>query len=589
MSLVVLSACSAGSGDGAPETSSAPSVSEQECADLARAAAAPLQDFVDEYDVLMVAEWNAIDPPPDVAPARDAVAANVRAAIAQGCEPMAVEAGVEAAIGDLESTGEVGAAIVDALNGVDPTGEPVAQERGTVPTTVTVRPGDDLNEILPTVAEGSTLELAAGTHEYDTPIVVDVGVRFVGADRATTTIRSSAEGAGLVFLGSGGLAVEDLTIEHIGESPASVMLAIAGPLTVDGVELRGAVAGDTDAGGGHGLVLAFESLPGFPDLTPEERAGDLVIDDSSFVDNAAAGVLVRGDAEPSISGARVTGNGQCGICYGGRSGGTVDASTIEENPIGIQAADDVSLSVADSTILGNSEVGVSVEGAADVEVVRTDITRNGEIGAQVSGTSTTRFSENVIDEQAVGVLATGDVDLVLIGNVIANGEVGLQVDGRVVLDVHDNRIWASELTGIGTSGDTTGVVRDNLVEGARVAGIQVAGEASLRVASNSISGPGDVGISFAESSGGSVDANTVTGRTVGIQVAGSAAPDVTGNIIVDSGVVGLLYIDEASGIATGNDISGAGEASVLLGGTGVPDVGDNELNGGRVVVQPLDE
>jgi len=566
-----------------------PSVTEQECADLAGEASAPLQEFVDEYDALMVAEWNAIDPPPDAGEARDAVAANVRAAIAKGCDPTAVEAGVEAAIGELDSTGEVGAAIVDAFNGVDPIGEPIAPERGTVPTTVTIRPGDDLNEILPTVAEGSTLELAAGTHEYDVPIIVDVGVRLVGAGRDATIVRSSAEGAGLVFLGSGGLAVENLTIEHIGESPASVMLAIAGPLTVERVELRGAVAGDTDAGGGHGLVLAFEPLPGFPDLTPDERAGDLVIDDSSFVDNAAAGVLVRGDAEPSISGARATGNGECGLCYGGRAGGTVVESIIGDNRIGIQAADDASLSVADSTIVDNSDVGLTIEGAADVEVLRTDITRNGEIGVQASGTSTPRLRDNVIDEHAVGVLATGDVALVLIDNVVANGEVGLQADSRVALDVRGNQIWASERTAIGLSGDTTGVVRDNLVEGASIAGIQVAGDASLRVASNSISGPGDVGISFSESSGGSVDANIVTGRTVGIQVAGSADPDVTGNVIVDSQVVGLLYVDEASGIAVGNDISGAEEASVLLGGTGLPDVRDNELNGGRVVTQLLEE
>jgi hypothetical protein len=583
-----LAACSSAADDAGIEATSvpAPGLAVAECVDLARAAVSPLQEFVDQYDVLTVAEWNAIDPPPDIAPAQDEVAVNGRAAIERGCDPAIVEAGIEAAIANLDSAGEVGAAIVGALTGEEPLDDSAALQRDAEPTSVVINPGDDLSAILSRVAEGSTLEFAAGTHEFDSTIIVDVGVRLVGVSRATTRIRSSASGAALVFLGPGALEVADLTIEHVGDLPASVMLAIAGPVAINGVELRGGIAGDAEAGGGHGLVFAFDPLPGFPERTPAERAGALVVADSAFVDNERAGVLATGDARPAISGSLVTGNGGCGLCYLDTSGGPVADTTIEGNRIGVQAGDDSAPSIINSSITANSDVGLSIFGASDVDVLGSAIARNGDIAIQVAGTSTSRFAENVIDEHLVGVLATDDAELVLGDNDITNSQVGVQVDGRVMLDVHDNRISAAEIAGLSLAGESAGSVRNNVLEAMPVAGIQIFGAATPDVSGTTISGPGEVGVSFVESAGGSATGNVIAGREIGVQVGGGASPDIVGNTIIDSGVVGILYGDDASGSATSNNISGGDSFRIVVGGSAAPELSDNELNGGEVVRQP---
>jgi hypothetical protein len=581
-----LAACSSGADDTTSDaTTPRTTLARDECDDLARAAVAPLQEFVDRYDGMMVAEWNALDPPPDVGPVQDDVAAQGRAAVAEGCDPATIEAGIAAAVAQLDSDGEVGAAIVAALNGEELPATSEAGPASDAPERVLVRSGDDVVDILDDIAAGSTLEFAAGVHEIDQTIVIESAARLEGADRTTTTIRSSAEGAALVFLGAGSLEIEGLTVEHVGDAPASVMLAIGGPVNVTQVALRGAVAGDGGAGG-HGLVYAFEPLDGFPELTPAERAGDLVVSDSEIVDNASAGVLVTGDAEPVISGSLIARNGECGLCYRSESGGSVVASTIEGNRIGAQIEGDATPTIAGGAIVDNVDVGLSIDGGADVSVTGTEIARNGDVGVQLGGRSTPRLEENTIEGQSVGVIATDDVAPVLRGNLVTGGDFGLQVDGRVVLDVVDNRFRSVASAALRLDGASTGRIRGNVLEGMPLAGIQVDGDAAPDISGTTISGAGEVGLSFAGNSAGSATGNSISGRDIGVQVAGRAAPVISGNTIVDSAVVGILYGEEAAGTATRNEIGGADSFRIVVGGNSTPEVTDNDLKGGEVVRDP---
>ena len=40
-------------------------LSDEQCLEAARAAAAPMQQFIDQYGELNIEEWNALDPPPN--------------------------------------------------------------------------------------------------------------------------------------------------------------------------------------------------------------------------------------------------------------------------------------------------------------------------------------------------------------------------------------------------------------------------------------------------------------------------------------------------------------------------------------------
>ena len=145
------------------------------------------------------------------------------------------------------------------------------------PSTVTITPGDDVDKqvraALDKVADGSTIQFGAGVFELTQPVVVDISVNFVGAGSDQTTLSSAAEGVGVAFVGPGGFAMTDLTLEHTGDKEASVFLAIEGPVAIAHAVVRGGVVGaDATSGGGHGIVFAFDPIQGFPDRTDSERA-----------------------------------------------------------------------------------------------------------------------------------------------------------------------------------------------------------------------------------------------------------------------------------------------------------------------------
>ena len=404
------------------------------------------------------------------------------------------------AIAALRGDGEVGAAIAAALRGE----ESGATRREATASNVIVRPGDDVMATLARVGDGSTVTFAAGSYELTDTVVVDVSMEIIGAGRAETTISSSASGVALAFVGPGELVVSDLALRHTGDEPASVLLAIEGGLTLRDVEVSGG-CGAEQSGAGHGVVFAFEDLPGLPSRSPEQRAGPLIVEGVTITGNEAAGILVSGDAAPAISGSTISGNGTCGVCYTGEAAGLLNSSTVEDN---------------------------------------------GEIGVQVTGNSHPGVAGSTVRRNPVGMLLmdAGNADVsttVFDGNV-----VGIQVGGNAHLTATANELPSAEQVAVSLGETSTATIRENSIGGGGSVGIEVDGSAAATVVGNTIEGTGDVGVSFAATSSGTVDGNTITGRGVGIQVAGAAAPELVGNQVTDSHLIGLLFAEEASGWCT---------------------------------------
>ncbi len=144
-------------------------LTDEECVEAAAEAVAPLQEFVERYENLSVEEWNALDPPPDVETAQDAVVSIAQAAVDRGCFPATMEERITAEIDEIDGQGEVGRAIAAALRGDGPFLGPPAPivestvPRNSVPTTVTLEPGESLPDLLLRLAPGSTVRFAAGS------------------------------------------------------------------------------------------------------------------------------------------------------------------------------------------------------------------------------------------------------------------------------------------------------------------------------------------------------------------------------------------------------------------------------------------
>lgn len=613
-------------------TTTTSTVPESQCRAVAERAALLLQGFVDDYDTLSIAEWNALDPPPDLVDIRDQVVALAQSAVDLGCDPSTMEAMLIASVSELSGEGPVGSALAAAFRGDDPIFGPPApvattNPREVEPSTVTVQPGQDLDAVLERIAPGSTVEFAAGTHHFTESIVVDIDVTFVGAGRENTIISSSAEGVAVVFVGPGGFEARDLTVEHTGDAPASVLMALEGPVRLQDAAIRGAVVGTGDAGGGHGVVFAFEQMEGLPERSAAERSGELTVQGSIIADNQAGGILMTGDAAPNIDGVTISGSGSCGLCFTGTSSGTVLNSVFDDNAIGIQIGDDATPMLNDSTVTNSTATGIAIDGrsapniagflidanqvgvqiggesapvlndstvsnSAMVGVVMLGtstprinsnlIEYNGDVGVQAGDSSNPVIEDNNINHHGVGVLVAQSATPSLMRNGIANHDIGIQIGGEANAEVIGNTVWVSAVTAISIADSSTAVVDDNSIADAPGAAIQAVGDSSSEITGNTIESAGSVGISFTGNAVGTAADNEVSDRVIGVQVAGSAAPDITDNTISSSVDVGIRFAEAAKGRATGNVVSGAEAVGVLVEGTAAPEVRDNELTGNGV-------
>jgi hypothetical protein len=532
--------CSSSDGsDGGGTTAAAATLpSEDDCRAAARDAVAPAQAFIDEHEELTVEEWNALRPPPDVAAVQRNIQERLQAAVGLGCLPALVEQEVLAVVEGLQGEGPVGSAIAAALKGEQTSQAP----RELTASRTSVHPGDDVAAVLARVGAGSTVSFESGNYELTESVVIDVSLELVGKGRQQTTITSSAAGVALAFVGPGDLSVRDLALRHTGDEAASVLLAIEGGVTVRGVDISGG-SGTVETGAGHGLVLAFENLPNFPERTPEQRAGSVVVDDTRVTGNEAAGILVSGDAAPRITGSTISGNARCGICFTGDAAGSVTTSTLEDN---------------------------------------------GPIGIQVVGAAHPSIEGNIVRRHGVGMLAGETSSPAITRNTLEENQVAMQAGGTVRLDAAENTIPTAERVAISLVESSTGTVRGNRIGTGAPVGIEVAGSASPAIEANTVEGAGDVGISFVETASGRASLNTVTGRDIGLQVGGSATPELLGNQVAGSQLVGMLFAGQAAGSARENAVTGSIGSAVQVTGTSHPEITANELRGGEFGITYLE-
>ena len=77
---------------------------------------------------------------------------------------------------------------------------------------------------------------------------------LVGAGRDETIVESAADTAAIAVLAGGSMVMNDFTVRHTGELPASVVVAVDSSLELVNMAILGGVV-DGDGGGGSGIVL----------------------------------------------------------------------------------------------------------------------------------------------------------------------------------------------------------------------------------------------------------------------------------------------------------------------------------------------
>jgi nitrous oxidase accessory protein NosD len=253
----------------------------------------------------------------------------------------------------------------------------------TTPRTVTVRPRQDLESVLATLASGSTVRLTAGRYRLSQSLVLFEGVTLRGTGRNRTSLVSTAGSAGVLVLTDGRVELRGLTLRHRG--PRAGTLLMGGPSTsvvLTDAKVTGARR-DKAGNGGNGVMMS--AAPG-----AAARGTTLQVTATEVVDNAAAGVLLTGPHAASIRRSSFAGNGQCGVCFSGSSGGAVLTSRFTDNAAGVAVLDRARPVIADDVFRGG-QVGVQASGHGAPEVRAVQIRKVTRAAVIFSGSSSGRI------------------------------------------------------------------------------------------------------------------------------------------------------------------------------------------------------
>ena len=365
---LLLSACSGGdpAGSAADAPSVAGSASSQgtaACGEVVDGVVAAAQRYVDLYGS-EVTQARPSAEPPDLQQELEQAQSRLSAL---GCDAQTVAGPLTTGLEQIRASG----ALAEAIKG-----QLVASMTGRVGAAATTRRvgvDDDLRDVLPELAPGSTVRLSAGEHRLRDTVVLLQGVRLVGAGRGRTTLSSSAADTALLAVTQDRVDLSELTLRHVGDRPASLVVGAASTsLVLDRVAVVGASGADGESGaggqptGGSGVLMAAGRG------SDENRGTTLEVTDSVFRDNESAGILVSGGHVASVIGSSFVEGGQCGICFVGSSTGLVRDASFNGGVTGLIAADQAAPLLVGSTVSG-AEIGVQAVDRATPVVRRSTV------------------------------------------------------------------------------------------------------------------------------------------------------------------------------------------------------------------------
>ena len=197
-------------------------------------------------------------------------------------------------------------------------------------------PGQE-GELVRRAQAGGEIRLGPGTFHLSERLTLSRSVALIGAGRTSTTIRGSAEGALVLFDGTGSLTLSNLTIEYVGTAPADVLWLADGTTDLRHVQVQGAI---------------------------EDGSG-----------NRGSGIHAYGPAVVSVRDARVTGNGRIGVALQDQAEAYIGTSTVELNGYGVAAWGASRVTVDSSALERNIVSNVYVAGNASATIRASSLAR----------------------------------------------------------------------------------------------------------------------------------------------------------------------------------------------------------------------
>jgi len=459
--------------------------------------------------------------------------------------------------------------------------------QGVAPETrdIMVTPDDDLLAVLPLLGPGSSVRFSEGTFELDATLLIQSQLIIVGAGREETILNSSAEAAAIAVLGEGELVMNDMTVRHVGDNPASVLIAFDAPIELVGVGISGAVA-DGDGAGGSGVVLTGASDVVEGQLLPS--ASVLVtIDDGVISNNNSAGIAVTAALAPTILNSAISANEQCGICYFDTAKGTVQSTTFDSNQVGVQTSGASSPQVSKSNFFNSGAAGMLIEATSTPTVIGNAFEGEQVVGIDVQGEAAPTLTLNRFGAHAVSLSLRGASTANVDNNTIEGGDVGVLVGGTANPVLSLNEVVETTTAAILHTNDSFGQDQGSRLRPADGAGVVIENSAAPAYSDLLIEG-GIVGVIFSDQAGGSVSASSFIGQAVGVEVGDDAAPEIRENLFRGSTEAGVIFSGQSDPVLQSNRIEAPDAIGIQLGGSGAPAVVENTVDGGDTGMLVID-
>jgi parallel beta-helix repeat protein len=447
---------------------------------------------------------------------------------------------------------------------------------------VAVRPGDDVAQILALLDDGSTMTFAAGIYEFDETLLVARSVVLSGAGSEETIIRSSASDAAIAAFGDETLDVQNLAIEHVGDSAASVVLAVGAAVHLDAVVLSGAVA-DEENGGGNGLLLSAGRDDEIGPATVDSR-----IVNSRIVDNMVAGIAVTDDLAPLIENNLVARNALCGICFLERSAGTATANLVEGNEFGIQVGDQAAPMIMGNDISGNTLVGIVLLGTNTAVIADNTLAENGEVAIAVQEQGRSEIRSNTIGAHLFGITLVNESAASVTGNLISDADVGIQVAEQANPTVVDNRLVDIVTVGLLHRDQSTGRFSANTIVRAGRVAVLVEGDAEPEIVGLRVEGA-EVGVSYREQAGGTLSTSYFDMIDIGVQIEDAAGPVIVDSQIEAPEAAGIVVRSTGSAQVKNNLITNPTTLGLGVAGDANPVFEGNTVTGGETAASLIEE
>jgi hypothetical protein len=372
-----ISGCT-GSGGSSPKAAETP---VNPCRPIARDLIASAQRYVDGFGVATQPTVNA-SATPSASPTptstttaapmtqqdfADAVTAARNRLAPDGCSIPAFQEAMTSGLQAVHSNGAIAGAVLMQLRAS------LTGQLPSTPVSASATPHDDLAARLAQMPDGSTLLLAKGTYKLTDTLVLLRSVTIRGAGPGATFLTSTAPDAVVLALTGGRVNLSLLAVRRLGGAGSVITAAPQAQMSLKDVHVSGART-DKQGAGGVGVLLT---------ATGNDTAASalsFISARSSFTDNASGGILAGGGQAVAVTASSFARNVQCGVCFLGASGGSIDGNSFLDNGYGVVAA-----SAAKTAIRGNHFIGgaVAIEATGNAKPTVVDNTIMGSTRASM--------------------------------------------------------------------------------------------------------------------------------------------------------------------------------------------------------------